>query len=61
MIKEILADLVRIDSVSSRSNVEMIEYLEQRCKAMNLITKRFPYFDEHGIEKINLDRAQPRN
>ena len=54
MIKEILAELVRIDSVSSRSNVEMIEYLERRCKAMNLVTQRFPYFDEHGIEKINL-------
>jgi len=54
MIKEILADLVRIDSVSSRSNVEMIEYLERRCQAMNLVTQRFPYFDEHGIEKINL-------
>ena len=54
MIKEILADLVRIDSVSSRSNVEIVEYLERRCKAMNLLTKRFPYFDEQGIEKINL-------
>lgn len=54
MIKEILADLVRIDSVSSRSNVEVVEYLERRCKAVNLITRRFPYFDEHGIEKINL-------
>lgn len=54
MIKQILADLVRIDSVSSRSNVEIIEYLERRCEAVGLITKRFPYLDEHGIEKINL-------
>jgi acetylornithine deacetylase len=54
MIKEILADLVRIDSVSSRSNVEIVEYLERRCAAVGLITRRFPYFDEHGIEKINL-------
>jgi acetylornithine deacetylase len=54
MIKEILADLVRIDSVSSKSNVEIVEYLERRCKAMKLLTKRFPYFDEQGIEKINL-------
>jgi acetylornithine deacetylase len=53
-IKQILADLVRIDSVSSRSNAEIVEYLERRCRALNLITRRFPYLDEHGIEKINL-------
>lgn len=54
MIKEILADLVRIDSVSSRSNAEMVAYLERRCEALGLITRRFPYTDEHGVEKINL-------
>ncbi len=54
MIKEILADLVGIDSVSSRSNVAIVEYLEKRCEALGLITKRLPYKDEVGIEKINL-------
>jgi acetylornithine deacetylase len=54
MIKQILADLVRIDSVSTRSNAEIVGYLEQRCEAMGLITRCFPYTDEHGIEKINL-------
>ena len=54
MIKQTLADLVRIDSVSSRSNAEIVEYLEQRCAAMNFVTKRFPYVDEQGVEKINL-------
>src|SRR6185503_16592150 len=54
MIKEILADLVRIDSVSTRSNVEIIEYLERRCEALGLIMRRYPYTDEHGVEKINL-------
>ena len=53
-IKETLAQLVSINSVSSRSNAEIIEYLEQRCAAMNFSTKRFPYLDEFGIEKINL-------
>ena len=53
-IKETLAELVRIDSVSSRSNAEIIEYLERRCEAMNLTTKRFPYNDDHGIEKYNM-------
>ena len=54
MIKEILADLVRIDSVSTRSNAEIVAYLERRCEAMGLITRRYPYADEHGVEKINL-------
>lgn len=54
MIKETLADLVRIDSVSSRSNVEIVEYLEQRCAAVSFTTQRFSYVDEHGLEKINL-------
>ena len=54
MIKETLADLVRIDSVSSRSNVEIVGYLERRCKALGFITRHFPYMDEHGVEKINL-------
>lgn len=54
MIKEILADLVRIDSVSARSNAEIIAHLERRCEALGLITRRFPYEDERGVEKINL-------
>ena len=53
-IKQILAELVKIDSVSSRSNAEIIEYLERRCEAMNLITRRFPYNDDHGVEKYNM-------
>jgi acetylornithine deacetylase len=53
-IKQILAELVRIDSVSSRSNAEIIEYLERRCEAMNLVTRRFPYNDDHGVEKYNM-------
>ena len=53
MIKQILADLVRIDSVSTRSNAEIVVYLERRCAALGLITRRFPYMDEHGVEKIN--------
>lgn len=54
MIKQTLADLVRIDSVSTRSNGEIVKYLENRCEALGLITRRFPYTDDHGLEKINL-------
>src|SRR5688572_2037676 len=52
--QETLAELVRIDSVSSRSNDQIVVYLERRCEALKLKTKRFSYRDEHGVEKINL-------
>jgi acetylornithine deacetylase len=54
MIKQTLADLVRVDSVSSRSNAEIVAYLEQRCEKLGLVTRRYPYLDELGVEKINL-------
>ena len=52
--KETLAQLVSIDSVSARSNVEIISFLENRCEALGLVVKRFPYADENGVEKINM-------
>lgn len=54
MIKETLAQLVAIDSVSSRSNKDIVDYLETRCQALNFVTRSFPYRDEHDVEKINL-------
>jgi len=53
-VKETLAELVAIDSVSSRSNVEIVDYLAHRCEALGFEVKRFPYTDDNGIEKINL-------
>ncbi|HEV2836957.1 MAG TPA: acetylornithine deacetylase [Pyrinomonadaceae bacterium] len=53
-INETLAELVRIDSVSSRSNADIIDYLTRRCEALKLKTQRFAYRDENGVEKINL-------
>ncbi|HKR23110.1 MAG TPA: acetylornithine deacetylase [Pyrinomonadaceae bacterium] len=54
MSKETLAQLVAIDSVSSRSNKDIVDYLETRCRALNFSTRRFTYLDENDIEKINL-------
>src|ERR1044072_825007 len=54
MIKEILADLVRIDSVSSRSNVEIVEYIEKRCQKLHMMTGYVPYIDKNLVQKINL-------
>lgn len=53
-VKETLAELVAIDSVSSRSNAEIVGYLAHRCEAMGLSVSRFPYTDVSGVEKMNL-------
>jgi acetylornithine deacetylase len=53
-VKKTLSDLVAIDSVSSRSNVELVNYLEQRCEALGFQVNRLPYTDSCGVEKINL-------
>lgn len=53
-VKETLAQLVSIDSVSARSNVEIISFLESRSRSMGFVVKLFPYLDENGVEKINM-------
>jgi len=53
-VKQTLADLVAIDSVSQRTNAAIIEYLEQRCRKLGLQTRRLAYLDEFGVEKNNL-------
>jgi acetylornithine deacetylase len=53
-VQETLAELVAIDSVSSRSNSTIVDYLSQRCEAIGLRVRRFPYTDESGVEKTNL-------
>jgi acetylornithine deacetylase len=53
-VQETLAKLVSIDSVSSRSNAEIISYLAKRCEAAGFSVTRYVYADESGIEKINL-------
>lgn len=53
-VQETLAELVAIDSVSSRSNAALVDYLARRCEAIGLNVKRLPYTDESGVEKLNL-------
>lgn len=53
-VKKTLADLVAIDSVSARSNSEIVDHLSQRCEALGLRVERFPYTDVSGVEKTNL-------
>jgi acetylornithine deacetylase len=53
-VAETLKDLVAIDSVSQRSNAEIVSYLAARCEAAGLNVTRYPYIDDAGVEKINL-------
>jgi acetylornithine deacetylase len=53
-VKATLAELVGIDSVSARSNSNIIDYLSRRCERMGLRVRRFPFTDEAGAEKTNL-------
>jgi acetylornithine deacetylase len=53
-VETTLADLVAIDSVSSRSNAEIIAYLKTRCAARGLSIKTYSHLDDLGVEKINL-------
>ena len=52
-LKNTLAELVAIDSVSSRSNAQLISYLEVACRAAGLHTRRYVQVENAG-EKINL-------
>jgi acetylornithine deacetylase len=53
-VQDTLKDLVAIDSVSERSNAEIISYLASRCEAAGLKVTHLPYVDDQDVEKINL-------
>ncbi len=53
-VVETLAELVRIDSVSAQSNLEIIKVLAARCEALGLCARMLPYTDEQGVKKFNL-------
>lgn len=53
-VEETLGQLVSIDSVSARSNAEIIAYLATRAEAVGFRVNRFPYRDESNVEKINV-------
>ncbi|MDX6406028.1 MAG: acetylornithine deacetylase [Blastocatellia bacterium] len=53
-VEDTLKDLVAIDSVSQRSNAEIISYIAKRCEANGFKVTRLPYIDDGGAEKINL-------
>ncbi|MDT4965653.1 MAG: acetylornithine deacetylase [Acidobacteriota bacterium] len=53
-VTETLAELVAIDSTSSRSNSEIIDHLSALTEALGFRVRRLPYMDDLGVEKVNL-------
>src|SRR5436190_14131262 len=53
-VEQTLAELVAIDSVSSRSNAALIAYLRQRCESRGLLVHEYSHIDANGETKINL-------
>ena len=53
-VKQTLAELVAINSISSRSNAEIISYLQARCEERGLQVTTYSHIDANGCEKINL-------
>jgi acetylornithine deacetylase len=53
-VERTLAELVSINSVSSQSNAEIINFLAARTEALGFRVKRLPYADERGVEKVNM-------
>lgn len=53
-LEKLLAQLVAIDSTSTRSNVPVLDVLEPRLLALGFRTQRQRYGDEVGIERANL-------
>ena len=60
-VEETLAELVAIDSTSSRSNVEIIRWLAGRAEALGLCARLLPYTDERGVEKLQMVAVHPRD
>ncbi|MDQ1558954.1 MAG: acetylornithine deacetylase [Pyrinomonadaceae bacterium] len=58
-VEQTLAELVSLDSVSARSNVEIVSYLAARAESMGLCARMFPYTDEAGVKKFNLVCVPP--
>jgi acetylornithine deacetylase len=52
--KHILSDLVRIDSTSILTNLEIVRYAAAYLDNCGLTVKFHPYKDNEGVDKINL-------
>src|SRR5262245_48834250 len=51
---EYAKELIAYDSVSSRSNVDITDWLEQRLRRMGFVNERIDYVDARGVPKANV-------
>jgi acetylornithine deacetylase len=58
-VESTLAELVRIDSRSSVSNLELVRHVLPRVDAAGLCARLFSYVDESGVKKFNLAAVHP--
>jgi acetylornithine deacetylase len=58
-VESTLAELVRLDTRSSGSNIELINHVLPRVEAAGLCARLFPYTDERGVKKFNLVAVHP--
>lgn len=56
---ETLAELVRIDSRSSETNVAVIDYAAPLLESLGMRVRRLPYRDERGVEKVQMIAVAP--
>jgi acetylornithine deacetylase len=60
-VESILAELVHMDSRSSRSNLEVINYAAARAEKAGMCARLFPYTDESGVKKFQLVAVAPKD
>jgi len=60
-VEEILAELVAVDSTSSRSNADIVRLIAARAERAGLCARLFPYTDEAGVKKLQLVAAYPKS
>ena len=53
-VEKTLAELVAIESISSRSNSGIIKFLASRTERLGFRVRFLPYTDEQGVEKVNM-------
>jgi len=53
-VEKTLAELVSIESISSRSNSGIIKFLASRTEALGFRVRLLPDMDEQGVEKVNM-------
>ncbi len=59
-VEQTLAELVRIDSRSSVSNLAVVEYAVPRLEAAGFCARVYPYTDERGVKKFQLVAVHPK-